>query len=80
LLPADGPSATDVATRLAAEGIDSRPFFHPMHTLPPYATSERFPVAEDLAARGLNLPSGYGLRRDDVARVVAALARALEGR
>jgi perosamine synthetase len=80
LLPSDGPSAQDVMARLAADGIDSRPFFHPMHTLPPYATGERFPIAEDLAARGLNLPSGYGLSRDEVERVTVALGRALETR
>ena len=32
----------------------------------------------ELAARGLNLPSGVGLTRDDVARVAAALGDALE--
>ena len=78
LLPTGGPTAQEMTVRLAAEGIDSRPFFHPMHTLPPYRTSERFPIAEDLAARGLNLPTGYGLTRSDVDRVVSALARALD--
>ncbi|MBI1736467.1 MAG: DegT/DnrJ/EryC1/StrS aminotransferase family protein [Candidatus Rokubacteria bacterium] len=78
LLPPGGPRAHEMTARLAAEGVDSRPFFHPMHTLPPYRTAERFPVAEDLAARGLNLPSGYGLTRADVDRVASALARALD--
>jgi dTDP-4-amino-4,6-dideoxygalactose transaminase len=35
-------------------------------------------VAEDLAAHGLNLPSGVGLERDQIERVAQALARALE--
>lgn len=78
VLPADGPSAQDVMTRLDAVGVDSRPFFHPVHTLPPYARGERFPAAEDLAARGISLPSGYGLERWDVERVSTALAKALE--
>lgn len=78
LLPPDGAGAAEIVARLADAGVESRPFFHPMHTLPPYATGERFPVAEDLAARGVNLPSGYGLTRDAVERVARALAHALE--
>src|SRR6058998_2423757 len=58
-----------VRSRLADRGVDTRPFFHPAHTLPPYATGERLPVAEDLAARGLKLPSGVGLERAQVERV-----------
>ena len=69
-----------MTARLASEGIDSRPFFHPMHTLPPYRTTESFLVAEDIAARGLNLPTGYGLTQSDVDRVVSALARSLDAR
>jgi perosamine synthetase len=71
-------SVDEVRARLLDRGIDSRPFFYPTHTLPPYATGERRPVAEALAARGLNLPSGVSLTRDEVARVAATLADALE--
>jgi len=43
---------------LAARGVDSRPFFHPAHTLPMYREPDgRYPVAEWLGASGLNLPS-----------------------
>jgi len=65
--------------RLNDRGVDSRPFFHPVHTLPPYATGQHLPVAEQLAARGMNLPSGTGLGEADVERVARALAEALEG-
>ena len=58
-------------------GVDSRPFFHPAHLLPPYATGARLPVAEHLGSRGINLPSGTGLERDQVERVARALAEAL---
>ena len=71
-------SLDEVRSRLDDRGVDSRPFFHPMHTLPPYATGERLPVAEDLAARGLNLPSGVGLERDQIERVAKALGHVLE--
>ncbi|HET7875260.1 MAG TPA: DegT/DnrJ/EryC1/StrS family aminotransferase [Methylomirabilota bacterium] len=78
LLAGDAISLDQVRNRLNERGVDSRPFFHPIHTLPPYATGERLPVAEDLAAHGLNLPSGVGLEQAQVERVARALAEALE--
>jgi perosamine synthetase len=65
---------------LAAQGIETRPFFYPVHTLPMYreeAARGSFPVAESLAARGINLPSGAGLSRDDVAYLAAAVRDAV---
>lgn len=72
-------SRDDVRALLKDRGVDTRPFFHPMHTLPPYAKGERLPVAEELAVRGLNLPSGVGLERHQVEIVARALGEALEG-
>ncbi|MDP1693270.1 MAG: DegT/DnrJ/EryC1/StrS aminotransferase family protein [Burkholderiaceae bacterium] len=47
---------------LAAAGIETRPLFYPVHTMPMYAGQfRRHPVAEDLAWRGINLPSFPGL-------------------
>ncbi len=61
--------------RLKKAGIDSRPFFYPLHTLPPYAGSgERFPVAEELARKGLNLPSASTLTEQDIDRVCKIIA------
>jgi len=50
--------------------------------MPPYAGSpaDAFPVAEDLAARGLCLPTWNGLTDDDVDRVSERLAAALAAR
>jgi perosamine synthetase len=62
--------------RLAEEGIETRPFFYPMHTLPIYrslAGGGAFPVAESVAARGMNLPSSAGLTYEDVAHVAERL-------
>jgi perosamine synthetase len=59
---------------LADGGIETRPFFHPMHVLPMYARSEaNCPVASRLAARGINLPTHAGLRKGDLARIAEAL-------
>lgn len=73
------PTLDAVRGSLADRGVDSRPFFHPIHTLPPYAAGQHLPVAEHLASRGLNLPSGTGLEKPDVERAAQALAEALAG-
>ena len=47
---------------LAKCGIETRPLFYPVHTMPAYAGSyQQHPVAEDLGWRGINLPSWPGL-------------------
>jgi perosamine synthetase len=65
---------------LAERGIDTRPFFYPMHTLPMYsdqAVERDFPVADSVAARGLNLPSSAALERGDVSYVARSIREAL---
>jgi perosamine synthetase len=69
-------SRDGVMEALEAFGIETRPFFYPLHTLPSYRESNQgkaFPVAEDLARRGLNLPSSATLSREDVAYVCERL-------
>src|ERR1035437_1755897 len=53
---------------LNEQGIETRPSFYPVHTMPIYKhlCSEEFPVAVDLSARGLNLPSYPELTIEDV--------------
>ncbi len=69
-------SAAGLAARLRDEGIETRPFFHPLPTLPPYRTEERYPVAEALARGGLCLPSSPRLTGVDVERVADVVRRA----
>jgi perosamine synthetase len=73
-------SVEQVRARMSDHGVDTRPFFHPAHLLPPYATGERLPVAEHLASHGINLPSGTCLVRDEVERAARALSDALDAR
>ena len=70
----------EVMARLRERGIETRPLFYPMHTLPPYADAARgesFPVAERLARRGINLPTWAGLTRDDVRYICDSLRECL---
>jgi dTDP-4-amino-4,6-dideoxygalactose transaminase len=53
-----------------------------MHLQPIYKEFRVFggAVSEDLFNRGLCLPSGSGLRKDDLDRVVSGIRAALESR
>jgi len=65
---------------LSEEGVETRPFFHPLHLMPPYlAGGQTFPVTTSLAARGISLPSSASLSGEDIARVADTLRRLLAG-
>lgn len=72
-------SRDQVIKDLDALGIESRPVFHPMHVMPPYAhlATEDLKMAEACGADGLNLPTHAGLTEADIDRVVAALDQVL---
>ena len=62
---------------MGGAGVDTRPVFFCAHTMPMYLSDEQFPVAQDIAARGLSLPSYPTLSEEDVSRVCGALRNAL---
>ncbi|MDT7808841.1 MAG: perosamine synthetase [Acidobacteriota bacterium] len=69
-----------VMARLHKEGIETRPVFYPVHSLPPYreaARGEEFAVAESLARRGVSLPTWAGLGNDDLEYVCERLRACL---
>jgi len=71
-----GINRDELRRRLAAQGIETRTFFIPMHLQPIYYADyrgERYPVAEDLCRRGLYLPSASALTRREIERVVQAV-------
>ena len=67
-VPADKRAAL---MRAALEArIETRPFFHPLSTLPPYeAFSRCCPVSAELAATGMNLPTSRAVDATVVERV-----------
>jgi perosamine synthetase len=71
-----GISRDDLMIHLKTRGVDSRPFFYPIHTMPPYATGHPLPVAERVARQGINLPSSVALTDDDIRRIVRAIHEA----
>lgn len=71
--------------RLAELNIDSRPFFHPLSSLPAYEHSEQARQASQtnvvsykVSPYGLNLPSGFNLDKQKVKYVCTSLKSILE--
>ena len=61
-------------SHLAADGIETRPVFYPVHTMPMYDTKFRqHPIAEDIAWRGLNLPSWPGLTNSNIEHIANSI-------
>src|SRR5690606_31747931 len=71
----------DLAAALAADDIESRPLWKPMHRQPVFEMYRGAitGASEKLFERGLTLPSGSVLTDDQRTRVVAAVRGFLEG-
>jgi UDP-N-acetylbacillosamine transaminase len=69
-----------VMSMLAANDIESRPLWKPLHLQPVFAESERLVdgTSERLFRHGLCLPSGSALSDRDVERVVDAATPVLQ--
>jgi perosamine synthetase len=62
-------------TLLAAHGIETRPFFVPMHRLPMFRSGHHFPHSEFLGEHGINLPTYSGLGAEEIDEICTALSR-----
>jgi len=78
-----GMTRDRVIQELRVQGIDSRPFFYPLHTLPPYIEaasrqSNPLDITNELGANGLMLPTFNKLSTseiDNVCQVIRGCAR-----
>lgn len=73
-----GRTREEVAALLDEAGIETRPFFLPLHRLPPYreqsqARREVLPVTDDLASRGTSLPTYNFLETKSIDLIADAL-------
>ena len=82
-----GLGKESVGEALSARGIDTRPFFYPLSSLPAYASlpgardaARRNLNAYDISTRAINLPSAMSLTQDQVRYVCAELQRVMEAR
>lgn len=74
------PPGTDrdrLMADMAEHKVETRPVFYCAHHMPMYQNGQSLPVAEDIAARGLSLPSFPALTGRDLDRVAGALTVAL---
>lgn len=70
-----GIDRDELIKKLKDEGIESRPFFIPLHTMPPYKDYRQgnLEVTMDLAKRGINLPSSVGISKSEIEKVVSVI-------
>ncbi len=74
--------AVEFARRLREQKVETRPFFLGMHEQPVFLEqglfkNERYPVTEEIARRGLYIPSGLALRPEQLEAVCVAVERVL---
>ncbi len=63
-----------VREHLAKAGIETRPVFYPVHTMPMYSQKyQRHKVAEDIGWRGINLPSYPDLQEEQIFQICEEL-------
>lgn len=75
ILLRDATQRDALREHLAQDGIETRPLFYPVHTMPMYSDRfQRHPVAECLGWRGINLPSWPGLSQEQVLSICASIA------
>jgi perosamine synthetase len=78
LLP-KGVDRDKVMNSMRDRSVDSRPVFYCAHHMPMYQQEDCFTNAEDVAARGISLPSYPALSDGDVRRVADTVRQALNG-
>jgi len=66
-----GKSRDDLMQILEENGVETRPFFIPMHHLPPFREEsmqrgEMLPITDYLSSSGMNLPTYSGLQSSDI--------------
>ena len=61
----------ELKNHLRFNGIETRPVFFPIHTMPMYERpNEKFPIAEKISQNGITLPSYPDLTKDNIHEIV----------
>lgn len=70
-----GISRDILIQKLYEKGIETRPFFQPVHSMGPYVQYRHgdMAVTKELSEKGINLPSSVGLREEDIRTVCQAI-------
>ena len=70
-----GMSRDELMKKLEEKEIETRPFFYPVHVMPPHKNNKKFPIAEEIARKGVNLPSGVALKEEEVKTLVTIIEK-----
>jgi len=74
ILVPDSSQRENLRSFLEIKGIETRPLFYPIHTMPMYSAKfQVLPVAENLGWRGINLPSWPNLNKELVDFIILCL-------
>jgi perosamine synthetase len=74
-------SRDTIMEKLTERGIETRPVFYPLHIMPPYREEDgKYPVAEDIASRGINLPTYTGLTEEEVEYICEKIESIITGK
>jgi len=66
----------DLRIHLEESGIETRPSFYPVHTMPMFAQKfQKLPVAEHLGWCGINLPSWPGLKKEQIQEIAGSIKK-----
>ena len=76
--PSTGVTRERLQAAFAAESIDARVFFHPLSSLPMFGSQPGAPIAADIAARAINLPSFHDMTDAEQQRVVDVVRAVLD--
>ena len=74
-----GRSRDELMKYLLKKNIETRPFFYPMHLLPPYKQGIKptdFPVTKKMADQGMNLPSFASLKSSEIDHICDSIKSA----
>lgn len=78
-----GISREELMSELEKKGIETRTFFVPMHEQPVFQNmglfnGESYPVAEELSKKGMYLPSGSGLKEEEIKYICETIRGSIE--
>lgn len=63
----------EILLKMHEKGVETRPLFYPIHTMPPYQDLEVYPIAEKLSESGLSLPSSTKLKEEQIYEIAQNL-------
>ncbi|HUU72521.1 MAG TPA: DegT/DnrJ/EryC1/StrS family aminotransferase, partial [Burkholderiales bacterium] len=73
-----GISRDQLTVKLDARGIETRPFFIPLHLQPPYKQPGEFTVSTEISSTGISLPSGNDISDAEIDRVCDTIGTILQ--